>query len=149
MGLLQLGVVAIVDKRDVAGSPNEAIDRAFEGRIHLSARASESLNGVDDAAQARVGVLSAREWEVFRMYAHGMTVHQIAQKLDRSSKTISTQKRSTMRKLGLETEANVLDYARGAASVASGMLACLMCARLSDARRNESFTAALERVEIS
>lgn len=112
MGLLQLGVAAIVDKRDVACSLTSAIERALEGTVYLSAHVRDALQAIDGATQAKVGVLSAREWEVFQMYAHGMTVHQIARKLDRSGKTISTQKRSTMRKLGLETEADVLDYAR-------------------------------------
>jgi two-component system capsular synthesis response regulator RcsB len=39
-------------------------------------------------------------------------VHEIAARLQRSGKTISTQKRSAMRKLGLETENDLIDYAR-------------------------------------
>ena len=111
-GLLHLGVAAIVDKRDVVGSLTEAIDSAFAGEIYLSARAREVLGEADRMPRVKVGVLSAREWEVFQQYAHGMTITQIAQRLDRSSKTISTQKLSAMRKLGLETEAEVADYAR-------------------------------------
>jgi two-component system, NarL family, captular synthesis response regulator RcsB len=59
----------------------------------------------------RVGVMSAREWKVFTMYVGGMTIGQIAVSLNRSTKTVSTQKRNAMRKLGLETEADVIDYA--------------------------------------
>jgi len=41
----------------------------------------------------------------------GLSIGQIAARLNRSAKTISTQKRNAMRKLGLETEADVIDYA--------------------------------------
>jgi two-component system capsular synthesis response regulator RcsB len=112
MGLMHLGVTAIVDKRDVAGSLTEAIDCAFSGTIYLSGHACRALSALDRMSNVKVGVLSAQEWKVFQMYAHGMTIRQIAQKLDRSGKTISTQKRSAMRKLGLETEIELADYAR-------------------------------------
>jgi two-component system capsular synthesis response regulator RcsB len=112
MGLMHLGVTAIVDKRDVAGSLTEAIECASSGTIYLSGHACRALSALDRMPNVKVGVLSAHEWKVFQMYAHGMPIRQIAQKLDRSGKTISTQKRSAMRKLGLETEIELADYAR-------------------------------------
>jgi two-component system capsular synthesis response regulator RcsB len=110
-GLLHMGVAAIVDKRDAAGSLISAIDAASAGRCYLSDRVREVIG---DAAspQPGAGVLSAREWEVFRFYVHGMTITQIAERLGRSSKTISTQKRNAMRKLGLDTEVDLIEYAR-------------------------------------
>jgi two-component system capsular synthesis response regulator RcsB len=110
MGLLQYGVAGIVDKRDAAASLVHAIDAALQGRRYLSHHAQLSI-GTAGLAQPRAGVLSAREWEVFRLYVDGMTIGQIAVKLERSAKTISTQKRNAMRKLGLETEADLIDYA--------------------------------------
>ena len=60
----------------------------------------------------RAGVLSAREWQVFQLYASGLSLLSIAQCLKRSVKTIGTQKRSGMRKLGLESESELIDYLR-------------------------------------
>ncbi|MBP0588929.1 response regulator transcription factor [Paraburkholderia sp. LEh10] len=110
MGLLQHGIAGIVDKRDITASLVHAIDAAVTGQGYLSnhARAAIAEAGVP---QPRAGVMSAREWKVFTMYVSGMTIGQIAVKLNRSAKTISTQKRNAMRKLGLETEADVIDYA--------------------------------------
>jgi two-component system capsular synthesis response regulator RcsB len=71
-----------------------------------------ALNAADRAPHPRASALSAREWEVFQLYAQGLAVHEIAERLQRSGKTISTQKRSGMRKLGLETEDDLVDYAR-------------------------------------
>ena len=44
--------------------------------------------------------LTARELEVVRMFSRGMSVTDIAQHTDRSVKTISTQKKQAMLKLG-------------------------------------------------
>ena len=110
MGLLQHGVAAIVDKRDITASLVHAIDAALTGQGYLSnhARAAIAKAGTP---QPRAGVMSAGEWKVFTMYVSGLTIGQIAARLNRSAKTISTQKRNAMRKLGLETEADVIDYA--------------------------------------
>ncbi len=111
-GLLQMGVSAIVDKRDVAASLVQAIESSGAEQPFLSENVIETISKTDGFPVFRAGVLSPREWEVFQLYAKGMAIHQIAQSLGRSGKTISTQKRSTMRKLGLETEAELIGYAR-------------------------------------
>jgi two-component system, NarL family, captular synthesis response regulator RcsB len=110
-GLLHMGAAAIVDKRDAAASLITAIDAAYAGRRFLSKHVREAI-GDSVKVQPGAAVLSAREWEVFRLYVEGMTIQQIAGRLARSSKTISTQKRNAMRKLGLETENSLIAYAR-------------------------------------
>jgi two-component system, NarL family, captular synthesis response regulator RcsB len=110
-GLLHMGASAIVDKRDAAGSLITAIDAAHAGRRFLSKHVREAI-GDPAAAQPGAAVLSAREWEVFRLYVEGMTIQQIAERLARSGKTISTQKRNAMRKLGLDSENSLIAYAR-------------------------------------
>lgn len=111
-GMLHLGVAGIVDKRDTAAALIEAINEAMAGRIYLSEEARRSVESFSAPPQPRTGVLSAREWEVFQLYVQGLAVYEIAERLQRSGKTISTQKRSAMRKLGLETENDLIDYAR-------------------------------------
>ncbi|HVE11326.1 MAG TPA: response regulator transcription factor [Paraburkholderia sp.] len=110
-GLLRMGVAAIVDKRDVAASLIDAVEAAHAGQRYLSERAQAAVDACADA-QPSAGALSAREWEVFKLYAQGMTIQQIAARLARSNKTISTQKRNAMRKLGLDTEGDLIEYAR-------------------------------------
>lgn len=48
--------------------------------------------------------LSVKEREVIRCFLDGMTVSEIAQKFDRSAKTISTQKSMVFRKLGVSSD---------------------------------------------
>jgi two-component system, NarL family, captular synthesis response regulator RcsB len=110
-GLLHRGLDVIVDKRDAALDLVPALAATRIRAPFLSNRVSEVLARAGTAYAPCAGVPSAREWEVFRLYAQGMSVCQIAHRLQRSSKTISAQKRSTMRKLGLATERDLFDFA--------------------------------------
>lgn len=111
-GLLHIGVCGIVDKREAATALIDAIETVSAGHVYLSEHARVAMESTEARPQLRAGVLSAREWEVFQLYVQGLAVHEIAVRLQRSGKTISTQKRSAMRKLGLETEADLIGYAR-------------------------------------
>jgi two component transcriptional regulator, LuxR family len=51
-----------------------------------------------------LSALSPKEQEVIRCFLTGMTVTDIAEKFHRSLKTISGQKQSAMRKLGLKAD---------------------------------------------
>jgi two-component system, NarL family, captular synthesis response regulator RcsB len=109
-GLLQFGLSVIVDKRDVPLSLIPAIEAASRGTPFLSDYARAALQRADGRQSPHAGVPSTREWEVFQLYAQGMPIGEIASRLGRSVKTISTQKRSTMRKLGLKTERELMEF---------------------------------------
>jgi two-component system, NarL family, captular synthesis response regulator RcsB len=110
-GLLHRGLDVIVDKRDAALDLVPALAAARTREAFLSNHVSDVLARAGTTCAPCAGVPSAREWEVFRLYAQGMSVGQIAHRLQRSGKTISAQKRSTMRKLGLATERDLFDFA--------------------------------------
>lgn len=60
---------------------------------------------LEDGAALLAGVpLSVKEREVIRCFLDGMSVTQIAQKFNRSKKTISTQKQTAFRKLGVTSD---------------------------------------------
>ncbi|HDZ8130341.1 TPA: transcriptional regulator RcsB [Escherichia coli] len=54
--------------------------------------------------------LSPKESEVLRLFAEGFLVTEIAKKLNRSIKTISSQKKSAMMKLSVENDIALLNY---------------------------------------
>ena len=111
-GLLELGVDGLVDKRDCMEALNRAVIEVIDGGRFVSKHAGAVLgNGLVNTG-GRAGVLSSREWQVFQLYASGLSLLSIAQRLKRSVKTIGTQKRSAMRKLGLRSEAELIDYLR-------------------------------------
>lgn len=68
----------------------------------------EAIPGVGEAPSA--ATLSPREFEVIRLFASGQSVGDIARALNRSSKTVSTQKVSAMRKLGTRTDQELVAY---------------------------------------
>jgi DNA-binding NarL/FixJ family response regulator len=96
-----------------------AIRTVASGAVYLDPEMSYRLADIhitevdvqDDAAespaQSRLiagAPLSVREREVIRCFLDGMTVSQIAHKFGRSAKTISTQKSTAFRKLGITTD---------------------------------------------
>ena len=63
-----------------------------------------SDHALPTAVQDSFSELSPREREVLRCCLNGMSVTQIAEKFERSTKTISTQKHAAFRKLGIRTD---------------------------------------------
>ncbi|WP_143137604.1 helix-turn-helix domain-containing protein, partial [Burkholderia ubonensis] len=55
--------------------------------------------------------LTTREIEVVRLFCAGYTVGEIAAQLHRSKQTISSQKSSAMKKLGIVRDADLIRYA--------------------------------------
>ncbi|SAK83138.1 response regulator transcription factor [Caballeronia ptereochthonis] len=108
--LVQLGLDGVIDKRDGLECLSEAISVAEAGDCFLSPCVEAAVRQLPHTSPARAGVLSRREWEVFQLYARGLLVHEIAAHVGRSRKTIATQKRSGMRKLGLETETELVAF---------------------------------------
>ncbi|SAK42131.1 LuxR family transcriptional regulator [Caballeronia catudaia] len=109
-GLVQIGVDGVIDKRDGLECLGDAISKVEAGGCFLSPCVEAAVRSLPLTSPARAGVLSRREWEVFQLYAQGLLVHEIADHFGRSRKTIATQKRSGMRKLGLESETELVSY---------------------------------------
>jgi len=108
--ILAAGVECIVSKSDPIEEVLPALRMAWAQGGYLSPQVRARLvpeAGADDEGQQ----LSKREKEVLRMYAEGLSVIEIAARIGRSRKTISTQKVAAMRKLGLATDADVFQYA--------------------------------------
>lgn len=105
--MLAAGVRGVVDKMAMTRELMLAIDMIKAGRVYLSERTRRQIEGGEET-----GALSPREAEVVRFLAQGVTVSEIARRTERSVKTISQQKRDAMRKLGLESDKQLFDYAR-------------------------------------
>jgi two-component system capsular synthesis response regulator RcsB len=107
---LAQGVMAIVAKAASATELSLAIKAVQEGHHYLS----ESLRTllVNASHQLHESPLSAREHEVVRMLASGMTVSEIAIYFKRSVSTISKQKNMAMHRLGISTDVDLFTYAR-------------------------------------
>ncbi len=75
-----------------------------------SKQEQEQESAGKDTMEEKVNTLSPREFEVLRLFVRGEGVAQIAQNLNRSVKTVSTQKRSAMKKLGVPTDQDLIAF---------------------------------------
>src|SRR5690606_22337939 len=62
------------------------------------------------SVQERLKSLSPREFEVLRLFAMGDSISKIAEQLNRSIKTISTQKASAMHKLNVHNNQDLIAF---------------------------------------
>jgi two-component system, NarL family, captular synthesis response regulator RcsB len=111
--LVTQGVTCIVSKSDAATHLIPAVHAVHHGGKYYSPTINEIVQSIDWNRRGRGSsdVLSQRESEVVRLFASGLTVNEIAERLSRSKKTISTQKMKAMEKLGIEREIDLFRYA--------------------------------------
>ncbi|PWB30889.1 DNA-binding response regulator [Pseudomonas sp. SDI] len=111
--MLGLGVSGLLSKGSLADELPLAIARLRQGKTFLADSVQQLLlqDGEVRADRAQLqGSLSPRELEVVRLLARGQTVSEIAAQLNRSTKTVSTQKVNAMRKLGVSNDAALFLY---------------------------------------
>ncbi|MBH3429358.1 response regulator transcription factor [Pseudomonas alkylphenolica] len=111
--MLTLGVNGLLSKASLADELPQAIGCLRRGRNYLAASVQHLLLQDGAVREDMIGVqesLSPKELEVTRLLAAGHTVSQIAALLNRSKQTVSTQKVSAMRKLGLANDAALFLY---------------------------------------
>lgn len=107
--LLARGVQCIVSKLDELSHLMPAVLRARSDNRYLSPRIAALAQSTIRGRHGPVA-LTGRELEVVRLFLSGLTVNEIASRLDRSKKTISTQKGTAMLKLGLQSDMELFRY---------------------------------------
>lgn len=111
--LIAKGVTAIVEKAGGINELHSALIAAAQGRTYVSPGveailARVSLVGTRIGKEAK---LTAAELDVVRLFAHEkLTPAQIAERLNRSVKTVSAHKMRAQQKLGLSTSLELLEY---------------------------------------
>lgn len=104
------GASGVVLKSHGLGSLVQALRTVLADRVYrppglLPVAAAEPAD-----AEAMLARLSPRELEVIRLFTGGMSVGDIARQLQRSAKTVSTQKINAMRKLGVDSDQALIEY---------------------------------------
>lgn len=111
--ILQLKIQGLLSKASVASELPSAIASVRQQRVYVSESVRRTLLEAEDCGadpSLPVNKLSPRELEVMRMLASGQSVMNIAAHLKRSKQTVSAQKVSAMRKLGLANDAALFLY---------------------------------------
>ncbi|WP_248752648.1 response regulator transcription factor [Pseudomonas sp. MWU15-20650] len=106
------GAKAVVAKSASAKELPMAIKAVQAGRTFASECLRVQLVEAGTGDQSQEPQLSGKEREVVRMLASGMTVSQIAARVNRSISTISKQKSTAMQRLSISTDVDLFAYAR-------------------------------------
>ncbi|AOK06912.1 two-component system, NarL family, captular synthesis response regulator RcsB [Burkholderia latens] len=120
---MRAGALGFFGKRADLGELARAIRSVASGRSYISADVVDAMQSSDvheprfsdphaagsakHTPLSQTG-LSVREHEVLRCFLSGMSVSDIALKFSRSPKTISAQKQSAFRKLGIRSDADLI-----------------------------------------
>lgn len=121
---LKAGCWGILGKTQNLSELITAIRTVAQGRIYLQpcmVPALQGMHSVIDVANVKKKVdlssslelnacLTPKEQEVLRCFLDGMSVNSIAAKFSRSASTISTQKQSAYRKLGISSDSELFKF---------------------------------------
>jgi DNA-binding NarL/FixJ family response regulator len=91
----------------------EAVRRIATGRRYVTAAFAEqlALGVVEQTAKPPHELLSNREFEVLRLLAGGLSLKEIAARLNVSPKTVSSFRARLLEKMALKTNADLVRYA--------------------------------------
>lgn len=107
---LQAGARGYVTKSSDPDTLVQAVRQVRAGQIYLSADVAERMATARKGSDP-VSVLSAKEFEVFRLFAQGHASHEVAEALSLSPKTVANYKTQVKDKLGATTTAALVHIA--------------------------------------
>lgn len=109
----KIGIHSVLNKAKDIGHLVTAIHAVHAGATYFSPSLIEHENAESQRWLLCAGIpeLTSREREVVRLYVSGSKINEIAAQLNRTKQTVSAQKRSAMRKLGIERDADLFRFA--------------------------------------
>ena len=117
LAAMSAGAQGYVQKSAIDTELFQAIENVAAGRLHLNEKSAKSLLSMllverqQVVAPPMAAVLSPREQEVLRWYAHGFSLREIGEQLGLSVKTVDTYKTRIMEKLGFQKKSELITYA--------------------------------------
>ena len=111
LAIVKQGTSGVVSKSDSLTHLVDAVHAAHGGRQYYSPTIKDML--LNSMMVAEPNRLTPREAEIVRLFCAGSTITEIAERLHRSVQTVSTQKRSAMRKLGVSRDVDLIKMYTG------------------------------------
>lgn len=110
---LREGAAAFLTKERAAREVFDAIRTVISGRRYFTADLAQQLASLVTASGAKSPheTLSAREFEVFRLMASAKSPAEIGAQLNISPKTVSTYRTRILEKMGMLSNAELMQYA--------------------------------------
>lgn len=106
------GVTAMLRKSEPLDDLAAIVRGASQGRAHISPSIEREVAAANDSPSLCVPRLTPRESEVIRKFASGNSITEIARALGRDVRTVSSQKREAMAKLGVSSDAGLFAFVR-------------------------------------
>lgn len=108
---MKMAAHAVVSKEDELEEVVQACLQVRRGdEPYYSITARNLIERASQGNEVRWKILTPREMEVVRLFAEGHSLTDIADKLCRAVSTVSTQKHSAMKKLGVATNIDLVRY---------------------------------------
>ena len=112
--MIRAGASGYLPKSSAPEKLVQALERLFLGERYIS---DDLANKLADTTQPQSEqeleqTLSDREFQIFKMIVAGKTVTAIAQEFSLSVKTVSTHRKHILDKMGVETNAELIGFAR-------------------------------------
>jgi|TARA_B110000977_G_scaffold199241_1_gene286068 two-component system invasion response regulator UvrY len=109
--VLAAGAKGYLSKRCAPQELIVAIRRVFNGGEFITTQVAREMSKTPGAQESAIELLSAREFQVFSMFAEGRTAMEIGEKMNLNHKTIHSHRSNVMKKLKLKTTANLVQFA--------------------------------------
>ena len=110
--LIHTGIRGVLLKKSVLSELSDAINHVLAGQEYIGSSVKQLLAEGGLLHNNPQTQLTPKESEVVRLLSSGMSVTQVAQYLNRSIKTISTQKKNAMQRLGIKSDSELFFYAK-------------------------------------
>lgn len=107
---LNYGVDAIVSKYDAVSEIKKAFCEVFIKK-QSEAWISKEIKSITASGIEKNSRLTAKEWEIIQLYSMGLSLSSIAKKQNRAVSTVATQKYNAMKKLNVNTNSELIQYA--------------------------------------
>lgn len=115
MDMFEAGASGYLSKKCASTELEEAIKAVLSDEMYISPKVAgvvlDSCTRRPIMAQKSTAVLTNRECEVLRLLANGKSTKEIAHMLKKSIQTIDMHRRQIMRKLGIQSVAELTKYA--------------------------------------
>lgn len=110
---MRAGAAGYLTKESASRQLVEAIRKVASGGAFISTEVAQqlALGAMPDAKAAPHETLSDREFQVFRMIAEGLSITDIAERLNLSVKTVSAHKANILQKMNMTSQVELIRYA--------------------------------------
>lgn len=109
--VLKAGAAGYMNKNAAPYDLIKAIQRISLGKKYITTEIAEKLLDSPNKNKEPHELLSNREFEIFKLLAHGKTISQIADSLSLALTTVSTHRARILEKLNLSTNSDLTRYA--------------------------------------